>query len=95
MNYGTLLYIEFEALGCRRAKKWKQTLTHLDKPLGVYDLSCTPSHISQQTQGSTTVDTPLTSEHVDVSSACNSSVPLRSENVRASSLGAPSCNPLF
>ena len=90
--------LEFEASGGRRAKQWKQTLTHLDKPLGVYDLSCTPSHISQQTQGSTTVDTSFTSptsEHVGVSSTCNSSVPLCSENVRASSLGAPSCNPQF
>ena len=49
----------------------------------------------RQVNSSTTVDTSPTSEHVGVSSACNSSVPLRSENVLASSLGAPSCNPQF
>ena len=32
--------LEVESLGGRRAKKWKQSLHHLRKPLADYDLSC-------------------------------------------------------
>ena len=31
---------EFEALGGKKAKRWRQSLSHFGKPLGEYDLSC-------------------------------------------------------
>ena len=41
---------EFEALGGKKAKRWRQSLSHIGKPLGEYDLSC-PQQFNVSTQG--------------------------------------------
>ena len=37
---------EFEVLGGKKARKWKQSLMHLGKPLCDYDLGLSPDNIS-------------------------------------------------
>ena len=39
---------EVESLAGKKAKKWKQSLQHLDKPLSHYILSCSSVSLSQQ-----------------------------------------------
>lgn len=46
---------EFESLAGKKAKKWKQSLLHLDKPLSSYDLSCSSvSQLSMSTNNTNT-----------------------------------------
>ena len=43
---------EFEALGGKRARRWKQSLLHIGKPLGDYNLSCPQQfNVSTMSQG--------------------------------------------
>ena len=45
---------EFESLAGKKARKWKQSLHHLGKPLSDYVLSCTPASRGQQDTSSCT-----------------------------------------
>ena len=70
--------LEVESLGGRRAKKWKQSLHHLRKPLADYDLSCFDLATGTGASLSTGLVTDLSSSSVQLSGdavfPCNSQV---------------------
>lgn len=59
--------LEVESLGGRRAKKWKQSLHHLRKPLADYDLSCFDLATGTGASLSTGLVTDLSSSSVQLS----------------------------
>ena len=59
--------LEVESLGGRRAKKWKQSLQHLRKPLADYDLSCFDLATGTGASLSTGLVTDLSSSSVQLS----------------------------
>ena len=63
---------EVEALAGRKARKWRQSLMHLGKPLSAYDLSCSTSTLASVCgQSSTSPDGSLSD-----STLCSGSIDL-------------------
>ena len=54
---------EVEALGGKKAKKWRQSLSHMGKPLSVYNLSCTHQQGTIHKQADLVSQVGLSSEH--------------------------------
>ena len=71
---------EFEALGGKKAKRWRQSLIHVGKSLGDYDLSC-PQQVSISTNMSQGDCEAAVSEHIGGNSWSSSDSVLLSSNM--------------
>ena len=76
---------EFEALGGKRARRWKQSLIHIGKPLGDYDLSC-PQPVRASTNRSLL---PQPQSHPSSGSNVSTGAPIVVENIITSSARTP------
>ena len=79
---------EMESLAGKKAKKWKQSLQHLDKPLSHYILSCSSVSLSQQSISADNANRDVV-DNTGVSQSGNSQASLNPSASVSSGLNTP------